>query len=152
MRIPLGPPEKVQVAAHYPHLLSEDTIVWTRWLERNQHRISAVWYDVHVGEPVAVPAGLHPSIPIDALAVSRKRIDAVARTPSEIWVIELKPYGNYTSLGQALTYSRLFAQGYDAGLPVVPMVICCELDPDLVDDFQRLGVRFEEVGYPPYRI
>jgi hypothetical protein len=148
----LGPPQVPQIQTAYPHLLSEDTIVWTRWLEHNRHRITGVWYDVHVGEPVAVPAGLHPGVAVDALAITRKRIDVVAKAGPEIWVIELKPFANYTSLGQALAYSRLFAQEYHAGAPVTPMVICCEVDPDLVDDFRRLGVRYEEVGYPPYTI
>jgi len=30
----------------------------------------------------------------------------------------------------------------------VPLVICAEIDPDIVDDFVAYGARFEEVGYP----
>jgi hypothetical protein len=41
----------------------------------------------------------------------------------------------------------MFSQEYFAGLAVIPLVICCEIDPDLVDDYQHFGVRFEEVGY-----
>ena len=151
MRAPLGPPSPVRILPVYPHLLSEDTLVWTAWLTKNAHRIAGVWYDVHVGQAVPVPPGAHPSLQADTDAITRKRIDVVAKTPTEIWVVELKPYGNYSALGQAQVYARLFSLEYNAGLPVVPMVICFELDPDLVDDFQRLGVRFEEVGYPPYR-
>lgn len=152
MTRPLGPPHIPAIATSYPHLLSEDTIVWTRWLTHNIHRISGVWYDVHVGQAVSLPPETLAAIQIDALTISRKRIDVVARAGPEIWVIELKPYANYTSLGQALAYSRLFAQEYNAGGPVVPLVICCEVDPDLIDDYQRLGVRYEEVGYPAYRM
>ena len=152
MAAPLGSPQVPALQTAYPHLLSEDTIVWTRWLEKNAHRITGVWYDVHVGQPIPLPAGVHPSLGADAAAISRKRIDVVAKAGPELWVIELKPYGNFVALGQAQVYSRLFSVEYNAGLPCVPMVLCCEVDPDLIDDFDRLHVRFEEVGYPPYTL
>ena len=152
MSTPLGPPQIPTLQTSYPHLLAEDTIVWTRWLRTNIHRIQAVWYDVHVGLPVTLLPGLHPSMLADTQAISRKRIDVVARAGPEIWVIEVKPYGTYTALGQALVYSRLFTIEYNPGQPTIPMVICCAMDPDLVADCQRLGVRYEEVGYPPYRL
>lgn len=146
----IGPPDPPVIRTHYRHLLSEDAIVWTRWLQKNAHRIGGVWYDVHVGRTIQVPPGLPESIALDAAAISRKRIDVVARAPAELWVIELKPYGNYTALGQALVYSRLFGLEYPGSLPIVPMVICCEVDTDLIDDYARFGVRWEEVGYPPF--
>jgi hypothetical protein len=144
----LGPPDKPEIRRWYPHMLAEDAIVWTAWLLQNAHRLTGVWYDVHVGTAVQPPADLGPIALQVAAAVSRKRIDVVAKTPAELWVIELKPYGNYTALGQALVYSRLFALENPGSLPIVPMVICFEVDPDLPDDFTRYGVRFEEVGYP----
>jgi len=152
MATPLGPPQMPRIQPAYPHLLADDTVIWTRWLEHNIHRISGVWYDVHVGEPLAVPVGLHPSVQVDALAVTRKRIDVVARAAGEIWVIEVKAWGGYVPLGQALVYSRLFATEHHTGWPVVPTVICAEIDPDLVDDYARFGVHWEEVGYPPHHL
>lgn len=143
----LGPPQPPQIQTAYRHMLPEDTAIWTRWLQKNSHRITGVWYDVHVGQALIAPPGLHPSIQRDADAITRKRIDVVAKAPPEIWVIEVKPVGNYTALGQAQVYSRLFRLEYNAGLPVVPLVVCAEIDPDLVDDYQRLGVRFEQTGW-----
>ena len=147
---PLGPPLPPTVRTYYRHMLAEDCAVWTRWLTANSHRILGAWYDVHVGTAVTAPpdTGL-VGIQV-AAAVSRKRIDVVAKTTTELWCIEVKPYGNYTALGQALVYSRLLTLEYPGSLPIVPMVICAEVDPDLVDDFSARGVRYEEVGYPPF--
>ena len=144
---PLGEPDPPRVLPCYPHMLFEDCAVWSRWLAANAHRLTGVWYDVHVGRPMAVPPDLQPLMIDVAAAVSRKRIDVVARTPTERWVIEVKPYGNYTALGQAVVYSRLFSLEHPGGLPVVPMVVCAQIDPDLPDDYARLHVRVEEVGY-----
>ena len=95
-----------------------------------------------------VPPGLGVIATQVAAAVSRKRIDVVCVTDTELWIVEVKPYGNFTSLGQALVYTRLFDLEYAHSVPVVPMVVCAELDPDLVDDYQAHHVRFEETGYP----
>jgi hypothetical protein len=43
----------------------------------------------------------------------------------------------------------MFSVEYNAGLPVVSMVVCAEIDPDLVDDFRDHGVLYEEVGFGP---
>jgi len=145
----LGLPMKPVVMPSYPHLLQEDTVVWSRWLAKNAHRVQGCWYDVRVGVPVSVPTGLHVSIDAVALGVTRKRIDVVCQTAGGIWVVEVKPYGNFTSLGQALVYARMFSVEYNAGLPVVSMVVCAEIDPDLVDDFRDHGVLYEEVGFGP---
>jgi len=144
---PLGPPQPPEIRRSYPHLLPQDTTVWTRWLEHNAHRITGVWYDVHVGTPVQVDDRAPDWLRRVAAGVTRKRIDVVAKAPPETWVIEIKPYGSYTALGQALVYSRLFRVEHQPYLPVVPLVICAEIDPDIVDDFVAYGARFEEVGY-----
>jgi len=82
MGTPLGPPQPPRIQTSYPHLLAEDTIVWTRWLEKNLHRIREVWYDVHVGAAVPLPTEFHPAMEADLNAITRKRIDVVARTPT----------------------------------------------------------------------
>jgi hypothetical protein len=94
-----------------------------------------------------VPVGVLPQMEAVALGVSRKRIDVVAKVEAAWWVIEVKPYASQTALGQAVSYVRLFAQEYGVAGPVVPVVVCCAADEDLREDFRRLGVRIEEVGY-----
>ncbi len=135
------------VRASYPHMLPEDTQIWTRWLNHHAARISQAWYDVHVGTAVQLPADAPDYLRRVARGLTRKRIDVVAQAPTEMWVIEIKPHGGYTALGQALVYARMFAAEYPQDLPIIPMVICRQIDADLVHDYLRHGVRYEEVGW-----
>jgi hypothetical protein len=135
------------VRPSYPHMLVEDRGVWSRWLEVHGAVVGRCWYDVHVGEAVPVPVGLGPEIEAVSLGVTRKRIDVVALVGGVYWVVEVKPYGSQTALGQVLNYSRLFTLEFGPEKMVQPVVVCCAVDPDLAADFGRFGVRVEEVGY-----
>jgi len=44
------------------------------------------------------------------------------------------------ALGQALAYSRLFKIEFDIYEEVWPVVICDDLDLDLIDDYDLAGV------------
>lgn len=144
----LGPAWPAEPRPSYPHMLNEDRVVWTRWLQLNPGRATAVWYDVHVGEPMPVPTDLGSNMQAVAMAVSRKRIDVVALINSELWITELKPYGSHTALGQVINYRRLFLKEFPTAGPIVGAVICSAIDPDCRADFAAADVRIEEVGYP----
>ncbi|MBA7619115.1 hypothetical protein ES703_26448 [subsurface metagenome] len=61
------------------------------------------------------------------------------------WVIELKRVGNMVALGQALCYSRLFKIEFNIYEEVWPVVICDDLDLDLIADYDLNGVALIEV-------
>lgn len=136
----LGPGRKPIVMPHYPHMLIEDRGVWTKFLKTDAHRLKEVWYDVRVGQSVFVPAGASDMERRIAAGLTRKRIDAVASVEDGLWVIEVKPYANMYAVGQICTYVRLFEQEYYHKGLVVPVIVCDEIDPDLVDEFDELGV------------
>jgi hypothetical protein len=145
--VDLGPGFEGRVGPYYPHMLSEDTIVWSDWLRVNPGRLDRVWYDVHVGVPVRVPNDLPPEILAVSRGVTRKRIDVVASAGKEFWVIEVKPCCNFTALGQIQVYRRLFLAEYDVGLPVVGVCVCANVDVDVADDFEMAGIRVEAIGF-----
>ena len=136
--LPLG--QKPIVMPHYPHMMAEDIDVWTAYLKSPVVPILEVWYDVHVG------AGLAGLDPADALGariargVYRKRIDVVCRLAAGYWVVEVKPFGSMLALGQALSYTGLFRREYEVRGEVIPVVVCGEVDEDLVDEYDMLGV------------
>lgn len=136
----LGIGQKPMVMSHYPHMLHEDIAVWTKFLEKMQHVIQAVWYDVHVGEPVALAPEASTVQQKVAAGVTRKRIDAICSIGSEFWVIEVKPFANMTALGQAFSYARLFAMEYETYRPVKAVVVCDKFDRDMTVPFAELGV------------
>jgi len=132
---------------HYPHMLAEDVVVWTRFLQQNPETIREVWYDVHVGLPMPLPVGATDVQRRVAEGVSRKRIDVVARIEEGILVIEIKPYGNMVALGQAIVYTRLFEQEFEVDTDIYPAIVCAEADPDLKEEFKWQGIWVYEVGF-----
>jgi len=136
----LGVGQKPIVMPHYPHMLTEDSAVWTKFLQNLDVEILEVWYDVHVGSGVLLPVGSDDLDKRIAQGVTRKRIDVVCRLESAVWVVELKPIGSMTALGQALAYRGLFVREYETIRNTLPIVICGEVDPDLIDDYDEAGV------------
>jgi len=136
--LPMG--QKPMVMSHYPHMLHEDVAVWSKFLEKMQAVIKAVWYDVHVGKPVPVQVDGSTIQKKVAAGVTRKRIDVVCAVGPEFWVIEVKPNANMTALGQAFSYTRLFSMEYDTYRPVKAVVVCDSFDADMAVPFEELGV------------
>lgn len=124
----------------YPHMLAEDTEVWTKYLQSPLVQIKELWYDVHVGKPVDVGDGASDMDRRIAAGLTRKRIDVVAAVGGGYWVIEVKPRANMVALGQVVTYARLFALDYKHTGEVWPVIVCDSVDEDLLDEFEELGV------------
>ncbi len=141
----LGPGQRPIIMTHYPHLLADDIEVWTKYLKSPLVEMKRVWYDLHVGAPVQLGPGATEMDRKIADGVTKKRIDVVASVGGGYWVIEIKWVGNMTALGQALVYSRLFKIEFDIYEEVWPVVICDELDLDLIDDYELAGVALIEV-------
>ncbi len=136
----LGPGKKPIVQPAYPHMLGEDTGVWTRLLEAGDINIAEVWYDVHVGQGVIPDLGSDSLVERVAQGVTRKRIDVVAIVDHVFWVIEVKPIAMHFAIGQVLVYTGLFIDEYKPGIKVWPVIVCDEVDVDVVKESARLGV------------
>jgi len=136
----LGVSQKPIVMTHYPHMLAEDTEVWSKYLADPIDAIAEVWYDVHVGLPVEVPDAADALGARIARGITRKRIDVVCRVDSTLWVVEIKPFASMTALGQVLGYTRLFIEEYRPTVEVLPVIVCDAVDDDLVDEFEVDGV------------
>jgi len=136
----LGLSQRPIIMPHYPHMLSEDIEVWTRYLTNPISSIVEVWYDVHVGGGIKVGDQADALTQKIALGVGRKRIDVIARVGGGFWVVELKPYASMAALGQIITYSRLFIEEYHPIGEVWPVIICNDFDDDCTADFDALGV------------
>lgn len=141
----LGPAEPVVVRSHYAHMLAEDVRVWSRFLESGIVALDGVWYDVRVGEELALGPDSPEFLRRVSRGVTRKRIDVVAQSRGEVWVIEVKPFGSYVALGQVLTYRRLFMEEYEPSLPVRGVVVCENLDDDVGPVFLNEGIDVFEV-------
>lgn len=142
-RLPIG--QKPIVMSSYPHMLAEDTVVWSKYLAHPVAEIKEVWYDVHVGKGMEVAADAESWQKRMAAGVSRKRIDAVCQVGGGFWVVEIKPFASFLALGQVLAYTRLFIIEYRPAGQTWPVVVCDHIDGDMVDDFEDSGVVVIEI-------
>jgi len=136
----LGKSQKPIVMPTYPHMLAEDTAVWSRYLESPVLPIKEVWYDVHVGHAVLLPVGAPDIDQRIARGITRKRIDVICRVDSVLWVVEIKPYASMLALGQVLSYTRMFVEEFRPAGEVASVIVCDSVDRDLLDEFEALGV------------
>lgn len=142
----LGPGDVPVVRPHYKHMMAEDVAVWSKFLLDPPVKIERVWYDLRVGAPVKLPDGASALERRIAEGTTRKRIDAVARTPMGVWVVEVKPFGSMMAVGQALIYSRLFVREYEVPGDVWAAVVCDRVDEDVVPAAQELAVLMVACG------
>lgn len=136
----LGVSQKPIVMPSYPHMLAEDTAVWSKYLADPVIAIQEVWYDVHVGKGMLLPVGASDLDKRISSGVSRKRIDVVASVQGVLWVIEVKPRAGMMALGQVLSYLRLFIEEYRPRGEVRGVVVCDSVDEDLLNEFEVDGV------------
>jgi hypothetical protein len=136
----LGPGTVPCVRMFYPHMLSEDAKVWTRFLMINPNAFEQVWYDVHVGRAIEADRRSPEWLQSMADHISRKRIDVVAKKLSNYLIIEIKPVLDMTALGQVLCYSKLFREEFRNRGQVVPMIICDVKGPDVPNVADDYGV------------
>lgn len=137
----LGEHRKPNIMPHYPHMMNEDREIWTKFLEQGYFEIEKVWYDVHCGLGLPVPGGIGSVEYKISQGVTRKRIDVVCTVKDEIWIVEIKPHANMKSLGQIITYQKLFQEEYKTKLKVVPVILCWTMDPDIAPILSNIGVR-----------
>jgi len=124
----------------YPHMLGEDTAVWSRFLESGDIALQEVWYDVHVGQPVLSTLGADSMQQRIADGITRKRIDVVAVVDGVYWIIEVKPVAMHYAIGQVLVYEGLFVKEYEPALETWPVIVCDTVDVDVIPECERLGV------------
>ncbi|GAI84953.1 unnamed protein product [marine sediment metagenome] len=136
----LGPSMKPIVMPHYPHMMAEDIVVWSKYLQDPLVPIREVWYDVHVGGAVPVAGGPETMESRIAAGITRKRIDVVCAVGGGFWVVEIKPFASMLALGQVLSYTRLFKQEFAPVGEVWPVIVCDRVDDDLLAEFDAAGV------------
>lgn len=137
-RLPVG--QNPIVMPHYPHMMAEDIEVWSKYLAAPIAPIKKVWYDVHVGGAVPVPAGGGEMLQRISAGLTRKRIDVIAQVGGGFWVVEIKPFASMLALGQVISYTRLFLQEYSVDGEVWPVIVCDAVDDDLLAGYDALGV------------
>jgi len=115
----------------YPHLGPEDTAIWSRFIEKYPDYYKSVDYDVKVGEGRDYSGLPEDEYSDDLKYLSKKRIDVVAFTDSDIHVIEVKPRAGLSAIGQSLGLADLYRAIAPADKLVKAVMITDQILPDM---------------------
>jgi hypothetical protein len=123
------PPEWQGVPPGIPAL---DFLVWQNFRLQISQLFDRLYFNVRVGEPVAVDESLPPEIKAMAVALSRRRIDVVGETSSSRTLYELKYDVSTEALGQILTYQALWLLDPPDSLPISVAIVTHNSNRDIV--------------------
>lgn len=130
-------------------MANSENAVWQAFRSINEPALHALYFNVHCG---TVP-GLTTSTPEEEnrirSALWSKRVDVVAETATEVWLIEVKANARPSSVGQTLTYRGLIgARKVNWNAPRL-MLVAGTFDPDALALCGELGL---ECFAPPFRL
>ena len=114
-------------------MTATEAAIFRAWQVEQQRVILALMFNVHVGSIPGDQDSDPPNVRRLRAALYAKRIDAVAITPSESWVIEVKQKLSGAALGQLLTYLPHFAARFPELPPPRPILIGALADPDVLE-------------------
>jgi hypothetical protein len=129
-----------------PHLTPLDLDVWRRFRLLRPSMFDSFVFQVEVGSGQPLPASASDADRKAWEKLTSKRIDAVGINKDGITVIEVKPRGGASALGQALVYRDLYIQKIKPAQPVAALVVCNYIDEDVRLSALRYNVSFLAVG------
>ncbi len=86
-----------------------DTVIFRRWWPGVLHRVRRVWYDVAVGDHKPIPPNTPPNVARAWQRLNQRRIDLVADTGDDTWLVELRHNATPNAVGRLLAYLQLWA-------------------------------------------
>lgn len=130
----------ITLPTRFPHILEQDIPVARRWLTINQGGIEWLEIDVRVGDGRPAPPGTPPNLQQMAVDLSQRRIDLVAGFRDHIAIVEVTRIAGFTALGQLLVYPELYRYSFKPTLPLIPTLVCEELQPDVQAVISQYGI------------
>ena len=131
------PPE---LMTKYPHMFPLDKIVWNKFLAKYSGQYLNFKYDVTCGMTSENMPDWNESTIKDKEILSKLRIDAVGETPGFFDIIEVKPRGNMSGIGQLLTYQNHYIKEYQPTKPTRKILVCEEIDPNIIELCNQYGI------------
>lgn len=130
---------------HFPHMAKRDAEVWVDFLRKHGTDYLAFSYDVALG-------GVALNLPFEDEATLRGwryttalKIDAVGWQGNQAWIIEVRPDATVSALGAALTYTLVAKREELTDLPLIPAIVCRDIQPDVYWACAQLGIQVLKV-------
>lgn len=127
----------------YPGMKPEDIAVWDRFIIKNPGYFDTVDYNFPLGTGAPVNPDHPPEIQYDHTILTQKKVDVVGYRGDSITIVEVKPIADMRALGQALTYSHLYAADHPEALDIHRMVVAGSLERELDEVYSKQGIEIE---------
>ncbi len=133
---------KYELRPSYPHMSEADRSIWERFIVKYPDEFASVRYDFHVGDPPPFNTLDEDGTDRNQDKLYRKRIDVVGHTPTQDFVIEIKPSAGMSVVGQVKGYAWLYKEEKWSNVGVTPMIITDAMSTDTQRFCEREGVMF----------
>ena len=137
----LGKTFSIDYRGRPPHMLDQDIPVWYRFLESYGDMFINLYYDVFVGGPWYSKEKLADPLFYMWRALTSKRIDALGETEKELFLIEVNSDPGLRAVGQLQVYAKLWAEDPKINKPIVKVLVCAVVDPDLLSAAASLDIQ-----------
>ncbi len=131
-----------EVRHKYPHLIGEDSEIWSRFVTLYPERFETVSYDIKVGRGAKVFTITDEKSQRYWTNLTKKRIDVLGYSQDVITIIEIKKRVGLYTLGQILGYQFLFLRENPEIKEVKLLIISSSIPIDDVDILNHYKVPF----------
>ncbi|MEK7068548.1 MAG: hypothetical protein AAB964_01900, partial [Patescibacteria group bacterium] len=100
-------------------------------------------YNVALGAGAPVNPAHPENIQRDHTILTQKKVDAIGYRGDSTTVVEVKPIADMRALGQALSYSFLYAADHPEAKELSRMVVAGEMERELAPIYAAQGVEVE---------
>lgn len=123
----------------YEGLNGVSTLLWRDFLGLYEDKFQKFSYNVTVGRGIAPRRGLSDAEAALWKRLTQKRIDVVAVTATQTWIIELEERPGARTLGQLRLYTHLYPLSYTLVGTLVSALVCRYLGFDMFATFRKQG-------------
>ena len=136
----LGPEYQTSFAGNPPHMLREDIPIWNKFRLKYSSLWKRLFLDVLVGGPVITKEEELDGLKRMWRYNNSKRLDALAVTDQDVWIIEVSANPGLRALGQLLTYVSLWQDDDPFGMIERAVLVCETVDTDLLHSAAKYGI------------
>ena len=126
--------------------MPRDVPLWEEFLLQYGDDYDSFTYDLHVGAGTDPGPRLETNLRQMAIALTQKRIDAVALKDGLTTLFEVKPHAGLSALGQILGYGELWSADHTGSVKYDLAVVTNTPQPDMPYLFSRFNIQLFE--YP----
>lgn len=122
------------------HLRPSERILFHAFEDRDYLPHAVYEFDLHLGEGMPLDPAWPPWLANMARALTQRRVDVVAHTPKETWILEIKERAGTTAIGQLLLYQALYVRDIAPTISPRLGLICPLVGFDLGDIFEAFAI------------